>query len=69
MTPKFELVHAVRITATCDCGGTYAHTGQDDLINHTYTHRCTKCRSEIKTQEKFPTVKFFTEEEMTVFTK
>lgn len=64
MTPKYEIVHPVRVTATCDCGGEYKHTGQDDLTNHTFTHRCTQCRREIKTKSIFPLIQHFTADEM-----
>jgi hypothetical protein len=64
MTPKYEAVQAVRIRAACECGGEFKHTGQDDLTNNTFTHRCSGCRTEIRAQTKFPAIEYFNEAEM-----
>jgi hypothetical protein len=63
MTPKYEPVQAVRIRASCGCGGEYIATGQDDLTNGMFGHRCNACRSEIKSKTKFPAIEHFNEAE------
>lgn len=64
MTPKYTPVQPVRISATCNCGGEYRQTGQNNLTDNTFGHRCDRCSMEIQSKTKFPAIEHFTEEEL-----
>ncbi|QJA43051.1 hypothetical protein [Phaeobacter phage MD18] len=64
MSIKYEIVHAVRVRLTCNCGGEYVANGRDDLTHNKFGHRCASCGSEMKSDTKFPAIEHFTEAEL-----